>query len=101
MLPKRACLSHTEQGQFQASHPSLWVLFLVGGGVGVARSLFLIPCVVSLGLLGWQLGSVSPPTTRRPQCPWVRPLLLHKCPFIPGKGPGGPMDHTPTGEQAV
>ena len=22
-------------------------------------------------------------------------------PFIPGKGPGGPMDHTPTGEQAV
>ena len=79
VLPKRACLSHTEQGQFQASHPSLWVLFLVGGGVGVARSLFLIPCVVSLGLLNWQLGSVSPPTTRRPQCPWVRPLLLHKC----------------------
>lgn len=47
--------------------------------MGVARSLFLIPCVVSLGLLDWQLGSVSPPTTRRPQCAWVRPLLLHMC----------------------
>ena len=47
--------------------------------MGVARSLFPIPCVVSLGLLDWQLGSVSPPTTRRPQCAWVRPLLLHMC----------------------
>ena len=70
MLPKRTCLSHTEHGQFQASHPSLWVLFLVCvGEMGVAGSLFLIPCVVSLGLLDWQMGPGSPPSTRRPQCP--------------------------------
>ena len=53
------------------------------GWMGVARSLFLIPCVVSPGLLDWQQGPVSPPTTRRPQCPWVRPLLLHKCIHFP------------------